>query len=84
MAASSNLHDGKRGRASDLETPLPRRLGAYIGVRSGSASREEHLLMLDDIYNKRVLELAADIPRLGRLPRRTRAPRRIRGSAARP
>ena len=23
--------------------------------------------MLDDIYNKRVLELAADIPRLGRL-----------------
>lgn len=24
--------------------------------------------MLDDIYNKRVLELAADIPRLGRLP----------------
>lgn len=24
--------------------------------------------MLDDIYNKRILELAADIPRLGRLP----------------
>ncbi len=24
--------------------------------------------MLDDIYNRRVLELAADIPRLGRLP----------------
>ena len=24
--------------------------------------------MLDEIYNKRVLELAADIPRLGRLP----------------
>lgn len=25
--------------------------------------------MLDDVYNKRILELAADIPRLGRLPR---------------
>ena len=25
--------------------------------------------MLDEIYSKRVLELAADIPRLGRLPR---------------
>ena len=24
--------------------------------------------MLDDIYNRRILELAADIPRLGRLP----------------
>ena len=24
--------------------------------------------MLDDIYNKRILELAADIPRIGRLP----------------
>ena len=24
--------------------------------------------MLDDVYNRRVLELAADIPRLGRLP----------------
>src|ERR1700753_2400319 len=24
--------------------------------------------MLNDIYNKRILELAADIPRLGRLP----------------
>ncbi len=24
--------------------------------------------MIDDIYNKRILELAADIPRLGRLP----------------
>lgn len=24
--------------------------------------------MLDDVYNKRILELAADIPRLGRLP----------------
>ena len=28
--------------------------------------------MLNDIYNHRVLELAADIPRLGRWPRRTR------------
>lgn len=26
------------------------------------------LPMLDDIYNRRILELAADIPRLGRLP----------------
>lgn len=25
--------------------------------------------MLDDIYNRRILELAADIPRLGRLDR---------------
>ncbi len=25
--------------------------------------------MIDDIYNRRILELAADIPRLGRLPR---------------
>ena len=25
--------------------------------------------MLDDVYNRRILELAADIPRLGRLPR---------------
>ena len=25
-------------------------------------------IMLDDIYNRRILELAADIPRLGRLP----------------
>ena len=24
--------------------------------------------MLNDVYNKRILELAADIPRLGRLP----------------
>ncbi len=24
--------------------------------------------MLDDVYNKRILELAADIPRIGRLP----------------
>jgi NifU-like protein involved in Fe-S cluster formation len=40
---------------------------AYIGGEVGSASCEEHFLMLDDIYNKRVLEFAADIPRLGRL-----------------
>jgi NifU-like protein involved in Fe-S cluster formation len=25
--------------------------------------------MLDDVYNRRILELAADIPRLGRLPK---------------
>ena len=25
--------------------------------------------MLNDVYNKRILELAAEIPRLGRLPR---------------
>lgn len=30
--------------------------------------REPDGRMLDDIYNKRILELAADIPRLGRLP----------------
>jgi NifU-like protein involved in Fe-S cluster formation len=55
-------------RASYLEPPLY--LGGsavYIGGEVGSASCEKHILMLDDIYNKRVLELAADIPRLGRL-----------------
>ncbi len=30
-------------------------------------AREATNLMLDDIYNRRILELAADIPRLGRL-----------------
>ena len=58
--------DCKRGRASNLETLHFEGSSAYIGERDGSASREEHLVMLDDIYNKRVLELAADIPRLGR------------------
>jgi len=40
---------------------------AYIGDLDRSASDEEHIVMLDDIYNKRILELAADIPGLGRL-----------------
>jgi NifU-like protein involved in Fe-S cluster formation len=31
-------------------------------------SQTERNAMLDDIYNRRILELAADIPRLGRLP----------------
>src|SRR5215468_11627 len=32
--------------------------GGYVGPRS----------MLNDIYNKRIIELAGNIPRLGRLP----------------
>ena len=40
--------------------------------------------MLDEIYNRRVLELAADIPRLGRLANPTRPPKRVRRFAARP
>jgi NifU-like protein involved in Fe-S cluster formation len=62
------LHDGKRGPRLIPGAPLY--LGGsavYIGGEVGSASSEKHILMLDDIYNRRVLELAADIPRLGRL-----------------
>ncbi len=33
----------------------------------GFITQRSHGLMLDDIYNRRILELAADIPRLGRL-----------------
>jgi NifU-like protein involved in Fe-S cluster formation len=29
---------------------------------------QSSVAMLDDVYNKRILELAADIPRIGRLP----------------
>ena len=39
--------------------------------------------MINDIYNQRILELAGNIPRLGRLAIRTPAPRRIRGCADR-
>ena len=62
------MHDGKRGPRLIPGAPLY--LGGsavYIGGEVGSASSEKHILMLDDIYNRRVLELAADIPRLGRL-----------------
>jgi len=36
--------------------------------RPAVAARGKRHSMLDDIYNRRILELAADIPRLGRLP----------------
>lgn len=36
-------------------------------ARTGRVSGGYGIVMLDDIYNKRILELAADIPRLGQL-----------------
>jgi len=56
---------------------------AYI--RTSRCPRNgEQVRMLSDIYNRRILELAADIPRLGASTRRR--PRRLRtpSSAARP
>ena len=40
--------------------------------------------MINEIYNQRILELAGNIPRLGRLRTRTPARKRIRGCAVRP
>ncbi len=40
--------------------------------------------MLDDIYNRRILELAADIPRLGRLENPDASATAHSASAARP
>lgn len=51
-----------------------RRSGTYIGLCAGAAKgallRGNAGLrsMLNDIYNKRIIELAGNIPRLGRLP----------------
>ena len=53
-------------------------LATYIG------NVEDRLRMINEIYNQRILELAGNIPRLGRLREsRTRAPRRIRVCAVR-
>ena len=40
----------------------------YDPSEFGLAGRGVEMAMIDEIYNRRVLELAADIPRLGRLP----------------
>ena len=51
-----------------------RQCHSYIGRQNPSAkgvsapSPETSSLMLNDIYNKRIIELAGNIPRLGRLP----------------
>jgi NifU-like protein involved in Fe-S cluster formation len=45
-------------------------LRPYIRPRKAAAkgAKREFGLMLNDIYNKRIIELAGNIPRLGRLP----------------
>lgn len=42
---------------------------AYMSGRKFEGNERPQGPMLDDIYNRRILELAADIPRLGRLER---------------
>ncbi|GLS53621.1 hypothetical protein GCM10007886_18040 [Methylobacterium gregans] len=51
--------------------PSDARRAGLIPIATGSCERatESDASMLDDIYNRRILELAADIPRLGRLDR---------------
>src|ERR1700733_9589848 len=51
-----------------------RRCPPYIGLSPAAAKGdcrglpETYQIMLNDIYNKRIIELAGNIPRLGRLP----------------
>ncbi len=62
------------GRDGDMAGLYFRQCGPYIGrwnlAAKGTPARrpETSIAMLNDIYNKRIIELAGNIPRLGRLP----------------
>ena len=50
---------------------MPSRFAAInliLGLRAGHSRPARELVMLDDVYNKRILSLAANIPLLQRLP----------------
>src|SRR6202011_1937796 len=62
------------GREAGVPRPISRRrVGPYIFGRGRRANAiafkfRTSALMINEIYNRRILELAGSIPRLGRLP----------------
>jgi SUF system NifU family Fe-S assembly protein len=61
--ASSTLIHGLRCRLRSAGMPAPR-----LGLSPGPYDPYIFLVMLSDVYNRRIIELAGNIPRIGRLP----------------